>query len=132
MTGCWRILSGLALILAYPVLLRVPFAQLPAAVAVVGIEALVIGAVPFGLAFLAQTLLGHRHLGDAALLLLAVSVACAWWFLGQGAAIPPGEGAVTLCMSVLLLLWFLSLGAVSARALRRHRLSRAPFGQREA
>lgn len=131
MGGRWRILSGIALILAYPVLLRLPFAQLPAAMVVVGIEALVIGAVPFSIAFLAQTLLGHRHLGDAVLLLLAVGVVCVWWYLGQGAAMPPGERVVMLCMSVLLLLWFLSLGAVSARALRRHRFSRAPSGPSE-
>ena len=130
MTGRWRILSGLALILAYPVLLRLPFAQLPAAIAVVCIEALVIGTVPFGIAFLAQTLLGHKRLGDPVLVLLAVAVMAVWWYLGLGAAESPIEGVVMLFMSVLLLLWFLSLGSASARALNKRRLSKASTGPR--
>ena len=132
MTGRRRVVSGLALILAYPVLLRVPFAQLPAAIAVVGIEALVIGTVPFGIAFLAQTLLGHKRLGDPVLMLLAVAAVAVWWYLGLGAAESPVEGAVMLFMSVLLLLWFLSLGAASARMLNKQRLSKASSGPRVA
>ncbi len=132
MTGRLRMVLGLTLILAYPVLLRVPLNQLPAAVAVVAIEAAVIGTVPFGIAFLAQTLLGRRILKDWALLLLAAVVVCAWRYLGQGAAETPSAGFAMLSMSVMLLWWFLSLGAVSARALRRRRLSRAATDPSEA
>jgi len=117
-----RVVIGVALAIAYPILLGVPAREMVAATGVVAIESAVFGVVPFGLAFIAQLALGPRRLHDGACLLVAFALVLAWWLLGHGlTGVGPGEVTVAFGMSVLLLWWFMGAGAASARALRRRR-----------
>ena len=120
-----RILIGIALVVVPALLVGVPLNELPAGMAVIGLETCVIGALPLAFGFVAQLALRGWELRDRALLLFAAAAVLVFGILGHSSAgMPLGQRILSELYFVLLLTWFAGLGAASARAIRRGRLAR--------
>jgi hypothetical protein len=117
-----RVLIGVSLVVMLALVVPVSLSELPAGMAVIGVEACIIGVIALVLGFVAQLALRDWELRDRLLLLCAVIVALAFRYWGHAfSGMGPRRTALNVVFFVLLLTWFGSLGAASARALRRNR-----------
>ena len=85
------------------------------------IDACAIGLVPLVVGFIGQLALADRELRDRVVFLYAVVIALAFDVVTNSSESSLARHVIGVAFFALLLTWFASLGAASARAIRRRR-----------
>jgi hypothetical protein len=116
-----RVLIGLATLSLLVLVIPVRISALPAVMGLMLIEACAIGLVPLAVGFVGQLALADRELRDRVVFLYAVIIALAFGVITSSSESSLGRRVISVAFLALLLTWFASLGAASARAIRRRR-----------
>jgi len=116
-----RVLIGLATLSLLVLVIPVRISALPSAMGLMLIEACAIGLVPMAVGFVGQLALADRELRDRVVFVYAVIIALAFGVITSSSESSLGRRVTSVAFLALLLTWFASLGAASARAIRRRR-----------